>query len=152
MHPIMINHVSTSIRKSPILRPALHATPPSSTDSRYCRAGKAGVGVNSSMGVWAGDAMKIWQVRIFRDLKIKIAEVDRVILYFLTFGPSQHESETLAVFFLQKHCLLLDYIVTSREETEKDRIRNNTKQKWKTEGECHAQYILESLRSPENEP
>lgn len=41
----------TSIRKSPILRPALQATPPSSTDSRYCRAGKAGVGVNSSMGV-----------------------------------------------------------------------------------------------------
>lgn len=45
----------TSIRKSPILSPALQATPPSSTDSRYCRAGKAGVGVNSSMGVWAAD-------------------------------------------------------------------------------------------------
>ena len=43
----------TSIRKSPVLSPACHATPPSSTDSRYCRAGKAGVGVNSSMGVSA---------------------------------------------------------------------------------------------------
>ena len=43
----------TSMRKSPILRPALQATPPSSTDSRYCSAGKAGVGVNSSIGVWA---------------------------------------------------------------------------------------------------
>lgn len=45
------NRGNTSMRKSPILRPALHATPPSSTDSRYCRAGNAGVGVNSSMGV-----------------------------------------------------------------------------------------------------
>lgn len=33
---------------------------------------------------------------------------------FLTFGPSQHKAETLAVFFLQKHRLLLDYIVTGR--------------------------------------
>lgn len=41
----------TSMRKSPILRPALQATPPSSTDSRYCSAGNAGVGVNSSIGV-----------------------------------------------------------------------------------------------------
>lgn len=46
----------TSIRKSPVLRPACQATPPSSTDSRYCRAGNAGVGVNSSMGVSAGKA------------------------------------------------------------------------------------------------
>lgn len=46
----------TSIRKSPVLSPACQATPPSSTDSRYCRAGKAGVGVNSSMGVSAGKA------------------------------------------------------------------------------------------------
>lgn len=45
----------TSIRKSPIRSPARHATPPSSTDSRYCSAGKAGVGVNSSMGVCAAD-------------------------------------------------------------------------------------------------
>lgn len=43
------------MRKSPIRRPDRHATPPSSTDSRYCRAGKAGVGLNSSTGVWAGD-------------------------------------------------------------------------------------------------
>lgn len=43
---------------------------------------------------------------------------------FLTFGPSQHEAETLAVFFLQKHCLLLYYIVTSREET-KERQRES---------------------------
>lgn len=43
----------TSMRKSPVLSPACHATPPSSTDSRYCSAGKAGVGVNSSMGVSA---------------------------------------------------------------------------------------------------
>lgn len=47
-------HGPTSIRKSPVRSPACHATPPSSTDSRYCRAGKAGVGVNSSMGVSAG--------------------------------------------------------------------------------------------------
>lgn len=45
----------TSMRKSPVLSPACHATPPSSTDSRYCRAGKAGVGVNSSMGVSAAE-------------------------------------------------------------------------------------------------
>lgn len=45
----------TSMRKSPIRSPARHATPPSSTDSRYCSAGKAGVGVNSSMGVCAAD-------------------------------------------------------------------------------------------------
>lgn len=45
----------TSMRKSPMRNPARHATPPSSTDSRYCRAGKAGVGVNSSMGVCAAD-------------------------------------------------------------------------------------------------
>lgn len=44
----------TSMRKSPLRSPARQATPPSSTDSRYCRAGKAGVGVNSSMGVSAG--------------------------------------------------------------------------------------------------
>lgn len=43
----------TSIKKSPVLRPACHATPPSSTDSKYCKAGKAGVGVNSSIGVSA---------------------------------------------------------------------------------------------------
>lgn len=46
--------VPTSIRKSPVLSPACQATPPSSTDSRYCSAGNAGVGVNSSMGVSAG--------------------------------------------------------------------------------------------------
>lgn len=43
----------TSMRKSPVLRPALQATPSTSTDSRYWRAGNAGVGVNSSMGVSA---------------------------------------------------------------------------------------------------
>lgn len=47
------NRVLTSMRKSPVLKPAFHATPPSSTDSRYCKAGNAGVGVNSSMGVSA---------------------------------------------------------------------------------------------------
>lgn len=41
------------MRKSPVLRPALQATPSTSTDSRYCSAGKAGVGVNSSIGVSA---------------------------------------------------------------------------------------------------
>lgn len=48
----------TSIKKSPVLSPACHATPPSSTDSRYCRAGNAGVGVNSSMGVSARKTKK----------------------------------------------------------------------------------------------
>ena len=48
--------VPTSIKKSPVLSPACQATPPSSTDSRYCKAGNAGVGVNSSMGVSAGKA------------------------------------------------------------------------------------------------
>lgn len=48
--------IPTSIKKSPVLSPACHATPPSSTDSKYCRAGNAGVGVNSSMGVSAGKA------------------------------------------------------------------------------------------------
>lgn len=43
----------TSMRKSPVLKPALQATPSTSTDSRYWRAGNAGVGVNSSMGVSA---------------------------------------------------------------------------------------------------
>lgn len=43
----------TSIRKSPVLSPAFHATPSTSTDSRYCKAGNAGVGVNSSIGVSA---------------------------------------------------------------------------------------------------
>lgn len=43
----------TSMRKSPVRSPALQATPSTSTDSRYCSAGKAGVGVNSSMGVSA---------------------------------------------------------------------------------------------------
>lgn len=41
-----------------------------------------------------------------------------VYFTFLTFGPSQHKTETFAVFFLQEHRLLLDYIVTNREETE----------------------------------
>lgn len=31
----------------------------------------------------------------------------------LTFGPSQHEAEALAVLLLQEHRLLLDYIVTA---------------------------------------
>ncbi len=48
-----MKELPTSMRKSPVLSPACHATPPSSTDSRYCNAGKAGVGVNSSMGVSA---------------------------------------------------------------------------------------------------
>lgn len=52
--------VPTSIKKSPVLSPACHATPPSSTDSRYCRAGNAGVGVNSSMGVSAGKTSSTW--------------------------------------------------------------------------------------------
>lgn len=43
----------TSIRKSPVRSPALQATPSTSTDSRYWSAGKAGVGVNSSIGVSA---------------------------------------------------------------------------------------------------
>lgn len=46
-------HGLTSMRKSPVRSPALQATPSTSTDSRYCSAGKAGVGVNSSMGVSA---------------------------------------------------------------------------------------------------
>ena len=58
--------VPTSIKKSPVLSPACHATPPSSTDSRYCRAGNAGVGVNSSMGVSAGKtrctALQGWEM------------------------------------------------------------------------------------------
>lgn len=41
------------MRKSPVRSPALQATPSTSTDSRYWSAGKAGVGVNSSMGVSA---------------------------------------------------------------------------------------------------
>lgn len=45
----------TSMRKSPVRSPALQATPSTSTDSRYCSAGKAGVGVNSSMGVSAAE-------------------------------------------------------------------------------------------------
>lgn len=47
------------MRKSPVLSPALQATPSTSTDSRYCSAGKAGVGVNSSMGVSATQKQKI---------------------------------------------------------------------------------------------
>lgn len=58
--------VPTSIKKSPVLSPACHATPPSSTDSRYCRAGNAGVGVNSSMGVSAGKtrytSLQAWEM------------------------------------------------------------------------------------------
>ena len=38
------------------------------------------------------------------------------VFIFLTFGSSQHKAKALAVLFLQKHRLLLDYIVTSREE------------------------------------
>lgn len=38
----------------------------------------------------------------------------------LTFGPSQHEAEALAVLLLQEHRLLLDYIVTA-EGDEMDR-------------------------------
>lgn len=54
-----------------------------------------------------------------------------VYFTFLTFGPSQHKAETLAVFFLQEHCLLFDYIVTSRGERggrqgERERVRKNT--------------------------
>lgn len=39
----------------------------------------------------------------------------------VTFGPSQHKAEALAVFLLQEHRLLLDYIVTGREETQADK-------------------------------
>jgi hypothetical protein len=48
----------TSMRKSPVLSPALQATPSTSTDSRYWRAGNAGVGVNSSIGVSAGNTQR----------------------------------------------------------------------------------------------
>lgn len=51
----IMKSASTSMRKSPVRSPALHATPPWSTDSRYWRAGNAGVGANSSMGVSAGN-------------------------------------------------------------------------------------------------
>lgn len=33
----------------------------------------------------------------------------------LTFGPPQHEAEAFAVFLLQQHRLLLDYVVAGRE-------------------------------------
>lgn len=56
------------------------------------------------------------------------------VLYLLTFGPSQHKAETLAVFFLQKHCLLLDYIVTSRKEMEERHIETITNNITETEG------------------
>lgn len=59
----------TSIRKSPVLSPACHATPPSSTDSKYCRAGKAGVGVNSSMGVSATQKGRTEVGRIIEEAK-----------------------------------------------------------------------------------
>ena len=52
---VCVFRVRTLMRKSPVLRPAIHATPPSSTDSRYCSAGNAGVGLNSSIGVSAMD-------------------------------------------------------------------------------------------------
>lgn len=62
---LIIAAALTSMRKSPVLSPACHATPPSSTDSRYCRAGKAGVGVNSSMGVSAGhQERRAWSHKI----------------------------------------------------------------------------------------
>lgn len=127
-----VNQGSTSIRKSPILRPALQATPPSSTDSRYCRAGKAGVGVNSSIGVWAGDTIKTGE-RMSTYYPPKSARVivrQEVRVTFLTFGPSQHKAKTLAVFFLQEHRLLLDYVVTGREGTET--VRNRTGLSWQT--------------------
>lgn len=55
------------MRKSPVRSPALQATPSTSTDSRYCSAGKAGVGVNSSMGVSAaGDQGGAWPARLGR--------------------------------------------------------------------------------------
>lgn len=34
----------------------------------------------------------------------------------LTFGSPQHEAKTFAVFLLQQHRLLLDYVVTGRDE------------------------------------
>lgn len=61
--------VFTSMRKSPILRPALQATPPSSTDSRYCSAGNAGVGVNSSMGVWAAEQRRKCSWKCEREIR-----------------------------------------------------------------------------------
>lgn len=56
---------NTSMRKSPVLRPVLQATPSTSTDSKYCRAGNAGVGVNSSMGV---SAVKINHTKIMNEV------------------------------------------------------------------------------------
>lgn len=38
----------------------------------------------------------------------------------LTFGSSQHKAKTFTVFLLQQHRLLLDYIVTGREDIKLD--------------------------------
>lgn len=62
----------TSIKKSPVLRPACHATPPSSTDSKYCKAGKAGVGVNSSIGVSALEINATLKKKVRKCLQISL--------------------------------------------------------------------------------
>lgn len=67
------------MRKSPVLRPALQATPSTSTDSRYCRAGNAGVGANSSIGVSAVMSTAAQTITIIR----KYTALNTNILYIL---------------------------------------------------------------------
>ena len=64
--------------------------------------------------------------------KERVVMLVSILMGFLTFGPSQHKTESFAVFFLQKHCLLLDYIVTIREG-------EKTASKREREGESYRQ-------------
>lgn len=110
------------MRKSPILRPALQATPPSSTDSKYCSAGNAGVGVNSSMGVWAAEGRGVSAVGNVRE---KLENMNQKNVYnerkenqrriWLTFGPPKDKAKAFIVFLLKEHCLLLNDVVTELE-------------------------------------
>lgn len=80
------NQFLTSMRKSPVLKPAFHATPPSSTDSRYCKAGNAGVGVNSSMGVSAKSPSQARRDRT-KGKKLRWSK-DIVLVYWAQIKPN----------------------------------------------------------------
>lgn len=93
------------MRKSPVLNPALHATPSRSTDSRYCRAGKAGVGVNSSMGVSANKR------KLITASVCEFCSCSRACV-FQTFSSTKHKAESFAVSLLQRCTFFFYNIIT----------------------------------------
>lgn len=88
---------------------------------------------------------------MFRTITSKLVSVSLSVSFshLLTFGSSKHKAKTLAVLLLQKHRLLLDYIVASREETEEGHALDSTSAFIHEDNRWELKLSIQKLQSPQ---